>query len=585
MSLSQLKSTAARMIRNDEGNVMMIMALSLIPVLAVAGSAVDYGRAASAQAQLNAIADSAVLQVQSPGELAKPTATALTDATNFFNAQAATVKGITYNTANTLVTVADDNGTTTTTVSNDPSVTTGTTNDPANTPSHFGRTVTIKFATSSPNYFMGIVGNNAIAINGIAGSGVSKAPNIDFYLLLDTSPSMAFPTTQSGITYLQTATKDYNTCAFACHNNVANQYNNQVYDNSFSTLVKTNPHVIQVNTNGYLHDVTQIDTLGSYVEDKQYMQKNGVIYTTTNTSCTGYYHPVCTTTTTNVPNPLYNAPGTTSNSGPLVFNADNTYADTYWLTQNQGIALRVDAERTATANLMSVAQAAAAKNGATYRAALYTFDYAQNVQALSTITTSTTSASLNNVSAQSANIKLLEMYTTGGCPQPTFCNGYLETSYKGALSAMQSALPSNPGNGTNNPGDTPQQILFIITDGISDEQSSLVGAPNSTQTGGDNEDRTRSPMVQYHLNQCNAIKAAGTRIAILYTQYLPSAITSDGTQGAYVTGFLSPTDQAAAQLTKCASPGLMYTVTTGQDISTALAALFNQAVSQPVLIK
>ena len=45
-------------------------------------------------------------------------------------------------------------------------------------------------------------------------------PNIDFYLLLDNSPSMALPADTAGITQMQnlTPTQDGgNSCAFACH--------------------------------------------------------------------------------------------------------------------------------------------------------------------------------------------------------------------------------------------------------------------------------------------------------------------------------------------------------------------------------
>ena len=44
-------------------------------------------------------------------------------------------------------------------------------------------------------------------------------PNIDFCLLLDNSPSMALPATQSGLSLMQSLTQKEATggCAFACH--------------------------------------------------------------------------------------------------------------------------------------------------------------------------------------------------------------------------------------------------------------------------------------------------------------------------------------------------------------------------------
>ena len=37
------------------------------------------------------------------------------------------------------------------------------------------------------------------------------------------------------------------------------------------------------------------------------------------------------------------------------------------------------------------------------------------------------------------------------------------------LGALQRVMP-NPGTGTNEAGDTPQEVLFIVTDGVEDEQ-------------------------------------------------------------------------------------------------------------------
>ncbi len=45
-------------------------------------------------------------------------------------------------------------------------------------------------------------------------------PNIDFYLLLDNSPSMSLPATAAGITSMRNLTSNQdggNGCAFACH--------------------------------------------------------------------------------------------------------------------------------------------------------------------------------------------------------------------------------------------------------------------------------------------------------------------------------------------------------------------------------
>ena len=47
----------------------------------------------------------------------------------------------------------------------------------------------------------------------------SVPPNINFYLLLDNSPSMSLPATSAGVTSMQSLTSQQETggCAFACH--------------------------------------------------------------------------------------------------------------------------------------------------------------------------------------------------------------------------------------------------------------------------------------------------------------------------------------------------------------------------------
>src|SRR5580704_4285711 len=55
-------------------------------------------------------------------------------------------------------------------------------------------------------------------ISGGAKGAGGTAPNVDFYLLLDTSPSMEIAGTSGGIASLEAATKfNEGGCAFGCH--------------------------------------------------------------------------------------------------------------------------------------------------------------------------------------------------------------------------------------------------------------------------------------------------------------------------------------------------------------------------------
>lgn len=544
-----------RLMDDENGNVLMIMALSMIPVLGVIGAGVDYGRAASAENQINAYADAASLTGVTKTEVqntvnpaacysSTPTAAnctgtlqAYNDVLNQFNAQATHVPSATG--LSPTITVTDDNGiytTSYTTVGGSPAFSYSLDSTSSGKTS-LTRTATIVYTATVTNDFMGIAGVPTTPIGGKSVSTESVAPNIDFYLAMDTSPSMAFPTTTAGINYLQSAVG----CTFACHINDPNRNGSAVTDNSNTKINKINGGTTYLSATNYI---------------------NGSQTTTFNGNVT-----------------IIDAKGSMEDSSGRIYNSSGQYADSYWLTQNQGLTLRIDAERSAAQSLVSTALTTATSNNVNYRMGMYTFNMAGNFQTIQSLTAISSSSQSSLVTA-AGNIQLQLMYQSGGAVTPSGPNTFWVTSYADMLTQMSSVLPAHPGNGTSASGDTPQAVLFIITDGISDEQSSPIGAPYSLGA-----DRTRSSMVQYHINQCNAIKNRGIRIAILYTQYLPSAITQDGTQGSYVTGFLSPTDQAASQLAQCASPNLMYTVTTNQDISAALTNLFKQAVSTATLLQ
>ncbi|MDQ1229362.1 hypothetical protein [Sphingomonas sp. SORGH_AS_0879] len=117
--------------------------------------------------------------------------------------------------------------------------------------------------------------------------------------------------------------------------------------------------------------------------------------------------------------------------------------------------------------------------------------------------------------------------------------------------------PDDPGNGIGK--DAPQAVLFIITDGMRDEQ----------RPGG-------APEVAFDTAKCDMIKNRNVRIAILYTEYLPDSMDGDRWSQDNVKPRLYKVEPA---LKACASSGLYTKVTTDQDIYTALDALFQNAVA------
>jgi Flp pilus assembly protein TadG len=160
-----------------------------IPMIYLTGMGVDYTLAAQRETKLNALADAAALVAITPSMMAQSDAEAITAAQNMFNAQAALMSGVNYNPSNLSVTVAD--------------------NGPQ-------RTVKVSYQATSQNLFPGITAQ-PIAISGSSQSTTTLPPNINFYLLLDNSPSMAIAATTDGINTMVANTQKQGGCAFACH--------------------------------------------------------------------------------------------------------------------------------------------------------------------------------------------------------------------------------------------------------------------------------------------------------------------------------------------------------------------------------
>jgi Flp pilus assembly protein TadG len=79
---------ARRFIRNERGNVAMIFAVSLVPLLGFVGAAIDYSRTTSARSSMKVALDSAALMVSK--DLGSNPAMSATEisakATSYFNA-------------------------------------------------------------------------------------------------------------------------------------------------------------------------------------------------------------------------------------------------------------------------------------------------------------------------------------------------------------------------------------------------------------------------------------------------------------------------------------------------------------------
>jgi Flp pilus assembly protein TadG len=173
-----------RLIGDTRGNVAVMFTLLLIPLLGAVGAAVDYSIAANTRSKIIAALDAAVVMAVSKSESTKTASVAQADAIKMFNAQMALL-GIS---ATPTITVTD-----------------GT----------MGRTAAGSATSTVPTSFMKVMGFNSITLNGSSTAKVGLPIYIDFYLLLDNTPSMGVAATPGDVATMVGNTADQ--CAFACH--------------------------------------------------------------------------------------------------------------------------------------------------------------------------------------------------------------------------------------------------------------------------------------------------------------------------------------------------------------------------------
>lgn len=174
----------------------MLTALLMVPLIGSAGMAIDYGHAMSLRTQLYAAADAAAVGAISQKSNAVTQAMTMsgdgtltvgqTDARSIFMSQ---MQGeLTASNVNVDIQVNK--------VSN-----------------QLNSQVT--FSASVPTTFMQIFGRNTIDISGTANAVFQTAAFMNFYILLDNTPSMGVGATPTDVATMEKKTPD--TCAFACH--------------------------------------------------------------------------------------------------------------------------------------------------------------------------------------------------------------------------------------------------------------------------------------------------------------------------------------------------------------------------------
>ena len=496
-----------RFARDRKANVAIIFALAMVPLIFLMGMALDYTHAQRMKVDLDAATDAAGVAAVTSVVMQQTPQAARTAAQNIFKA-----------TANTLVANNNLAGQPTLSVAvncSSPNATTGYCTypacpgsntvypDPVNSNNQVVRNVQVCYTGAANNAFPGVLHQASWPLSGQSATRNQGAPNINFYLLLDDSPSMAIGATSSDINTLiantqhQVDSSGFKGCGFACH--------------------ETNPAA---------------DNLG--------------------------------------------------NPGGI---------DNYQLARNLRVTLRIDRVAQAVQSLMTTAESVSTTNRNMYGIAIYTFDYQLNSSSpifapsgkpgvLRTPVTpnSTTSYTVATIQSAAASIQVVPVYKNNWLTSSNN-NSDADTSIAGALYRLNNIMP-NPGNGTNVAGDTPQQVIFLVTDGVDDVNITTdpyTSSCNRTLTGKRCQ-QAMDPTI------CTTIKNKKIRIAVLYTEYDDSALHSTNSwYDSWIHPFNGTNSTIETNLSSCASPGLYQKVSTNSDITSALQALFLKVASDPRL--
>ncbi|CAL79873.1 conserved hypothetical protein [Bradyrhizobium sp. ORS 278] len=392
----------------------------------------------------------------------------------------------------------------------------------------------VQFTAAVPTTFLTVIGYQSITVSGSSSSSVTLPLYLDFYLTLDVSGSMGLPSTSAEAQRMQAISPDnyrqYPTgCTLACH---------------FSPQ---NSACTDSGTQGYPTNNYCLGYAISRVSQSGYKS----LLTTNKNNPKGVQLP--SSIVSGLPNSLYN-------KLPTVANCPTDGTD-------DCIQLRLDAVGYAVNQLFTTANTTK-KVANQFRIGLYPFiRYLYSYYPLTTnISGSTSDSSTINYAA--ANLAtLLDTNTNASL-------GSGGTHIDTALSSVNSLITS-VGDGSATTNTLP--YVFLVTDGAQDPQ--VKGVPNGSWSGS-NHATTINPTTS-----CTPLKNRGIIISVLYIPYQtinPVNASFAGDEDDYANNNIP---NIPPSLQACASPGFFYTANTPADITSALNAMFNHAVSEAHLTR
>jgi Flp pilus assembly protein TadG len=516
---------------NKSGNVAVISALTAIPLLSAVGCAIDYSMASWIKMKLQAAADAATLATMSINSPAVTAAKAMTgsgtisggstDAINYFNAN--------------LSAAPASNGYT------------GLTSSATVTKSSQVLTTKLTFSATVPTHFMGIIGFKNLAVGGSSSASYTMPTYINFYLLLDVSGSMSFPSTTAEQARLLAVNPDNlgeypNGCQFACHFTSQGACAQSDQGSIPATGHSYSGYVPNPSPGGYCQGYT-ISRLG-----------------TTPTSFTS---------------------GTTNSTNGSSVNWTNTAVTSCPTAGTTScIQLRADAVGYAVTSLLSQANSTETSDGISDQFQVALFPFIQNLCTSSANSSNSCSvgltSSLTGTTITTFATNLASQLDNG--VNTTLGSG--GTHFENALSSINSFITS-VGTGSSSSNALP--YVFIITDGSQDYQTQSGGNWSSqnwtsnTTVPYANSATIIPPNTEDSSTYCQTMQTRGITIAILYIPYGtivdPNSSFSNNEDG-YANNNIANIPTA---LQNCASSNFFYTANTPADIQSALVTMFEQA--------
>ena len=532
ISFARVRTLAGEFGSARRGNSAIIFGIAALPIISAVGCVIDYSFASMIKTKLQAAADAATLATVSNNSPIVITAKSMsgngsvsggsTYLQNFFN--------------------------------EDTSAFTGISLTPTPTVTKSGQSVaaTATFSYAVPTYFLKIMGYSTITVSGTSTASFTLPTYIDFYLMLDVSGSMSFPSTTAEQQRLLAVNPDNlgqyaGGCQFACHFTSQNACGQSTQGPIPAAGNSTNP-----NPGGYCQGFI-ISRLGT--------------------------------------NPTSFTAGTTNTTNGNAVNWNNSQVSTCATEGTTScIQLRADAVGYAVTALLTQATTTETSTGISnqFRVGLFPFiqymcspgntatgDVNKSNSCSVGLTTSLAGSTITNFAQQLANLLDTGVNTTLGSGG---------THFENALSTMGNYINS-VGTGSGPTNTLP--YVFIVSDGSQDYQTQSGGnwgSQNWNSNGTSpyqNSSTGIPPNSEDNTDYCQAMKSNGITVAVLYIPYGtivdPNASFANNEDGYANTNITDGT--YAANLQNCATTGFFYTASTPTDIQNALVTMFEQAVA------